>query len=191
MKNLIPIILFALAVSFSSCSGDNSSPQQKATSAPSTQNKQNKYAEWISFDKGLEKAKVDKKNIIVDFYTDWCHWCKVMDEKTFKEPGINQKLVERFVTVRLNAEDGSQTASYKGKTYSNIELTQAFGVRGFPSLLFMDMNGEIITIVPGYVPAETFLYILDYIDQECYKKQMPFDEFMKKKGECEDRTQKN
>jgi len=190
MKNIIFVMFLAIAITFSNCTGDNTSKQEKSKSSSSTETKQTKQAEWLSFDKGLAKAKADKKNIIVDFYTDWCHWCKVMDEKTFRDPGVNQKLVERFITVRLNAEDGAQTASYKGQTFTNIELTQAFGVRGFPSLAFMDMDGEIITLVPGYVPAETFLYLLDYIDQECYKKQMPFEEFMKKKGECEDRTEK-
>ena len=128
--------------------------------------------------------------MLVDFYTDWCHWCKVMDEKTFQEPKVNAKLADRFITVRLNAEDKSKTATYKGNTFNNIELTRAFGVKGFPSLAFIDPDGEVITLVPGYVPAETFFYLLEYIDQECYKKQMPFDEFMKRKGECEEDSEK-
>ena len=110
---------------------------------------------WISFDEGLAKANIEKKHMIVDFYTDWCHWCKVMDEKTFNDAKVNKKLKERFITVRINAESRSETATYKGKTFSNVELTQAFGVKGFPSLAFLNPDGDIITIVPGYVPAET------------------------------------
>ena len=90
--------------------------------------------------------------------------------------------------MRINAESESETATYKGKTYTNLELTRAFGVNGFPSLAFLNPDGEIITIVPGYIPAETFIYILDYIDQECYKKQMSFQEFMKRKGDCNNQT---
>ena len=134
---------------------------------------------WIGFDDGLAKAQKENKSILVDFYTDWCHWCKVMDEKTFNESTVKGKLEERFVTVRLNAEDKNSTASYKGDSYTNVQLTQAFGVTGFPTLAFLDPGGEIITTVPGYVPAETFLHILNFIDQKMYEKNVSFDDFVK------------
>jgi thioredoxin-related protein len=138
---------------------------------------------WIGFDEGLAKGKTENKNIIVDFYTDWCHWCKVMDEKTFHEKNVAEKLKNRFVTVRINAEDEKQSATYKGQTFNNVQLTQAFGVTGYPSLAFLEPNGDIITVIPGYVPPETFIYILDYVDQKLYEKKMPFDEFLKKQQE--------
>lgn len=185
MKNF-GLILFLIAfITASSCSGNGEDKSQAKKTDAKT-----KTAVWISFDEGLAKAKSENKNILIDFYTDWCHWCKVMDEKTFQESTVNQKLAERFITVRLNAEDKTKTATYKGQTFNNIELTQAFGVKGFPSLAFLTPDGEIITMVPGYVPAETFIYILKYIDQGCYKQQMSFEEFMKKKGECEDPDEK-
>lgn len=122
--------------------------------------------------------------MIVDFYTDWCHWCKVMDEKTFQDSTVARKLQQRFVTVRINAESPSDTVNFQGQRFTNIELTQAFRVTGFPSLAFISPEKEVITVIPGYVPAEPFGYLLDYIDQECYKKQMSFEEFMKRKGNC-------
>ena len=39
--------------------------------------------EWYTFDKGVDQAKKENKLLVVDFYTDWCHWCKVMDKETF------------------------------------------------------------------------------------------------------------
>ncbi len=134
---------------------------------------------WIGFDEGLARAKKENKNIVVDFYTDWCHWCKVMDEKTFQEENVKKKLQKRFVTVRLNAEDANATATYKGNSYTNVQLTRAFGVTGYPTLAFLEPDGDIITTVPGYVPAETFVYILDFIDQKMYEKNVSFDEFVK------------
>jgi thioredoxin-related protein len=183
MRRLFIILILSIGIIASNCSGgsDAKSEQQKAKTVSTNVTK----AEWLGFDKGLAKAKSEKKNMIVDFYTDWCHWCKVMDEKTFSDAEVNKKLVKDFVAVRIDAEDDSKTATYKGKTLTNVELTRAFGVRGFPSLAFIDPEGEVITIIPGYIPAETFSYLLDYIHEACYKKQMSFDEFMKKKGECE------
>ncbi len=190
MRNIVFVMILVMLMVVGGCSDNNASDskQKEAQVKTTAQNAPEVEVEWLSFDKGVAKAESENKNMIIDFYTDWCHWCKVMDEKTFNDAGVSKVLAEKYITVRLDAEDGSQTANYKGQTYTNIELTRAFGVRGFPSIAFLDKQGEVITLVPGYVPAETFVNLLDYIDQECYKKQMSFDEFMKKKGECDDKT---
>ena len=115
---------------------------------------------WVNFNKGLEQAQKEKKNIVVDFYTDWCHWCKVMDQKTFKDKNVAVKLKE-FVMIRLNAESDDSSLKYKDETYTNAEFTRSLGVNGFPTLAFLNPKGEVITVVPGYVPPETFLNILN------------------------------
>jgi thioredoxin-related protein len=135
---------------------------------------------WVAFDAGMAKAKEEDKPIIIDFYTDWCHWCKVMDEKTFNDKTVKAELEKKFVTIRLNAEDRNATATYDGKTFNNVELTQAFGVTGYPTLAFLESDGTVITTLPGFVQPEQFLPILSYIEQKMYAKQMPFEEFLKK-----------
>jgi len=187
MKKYFPfLIILIIAVFAISCSDVDS--QAKSTKKNVAEDKITKPMETnfiLSFNDGVAKAAKEKKNMIVDFYTDWCHWCKVMDEKTFNNDSVATKLSERFVTVRINAEDPSGTAIFKDQTMNNVELTRAFGVRGFPSLAFISSEQEIITLIPGYVEADMFYNILEYIDKECYKKQMSFEDFMKKKGDCE------
>ena len=136
---------------------------ESATSEPSSKAKKVK---WYSFNEGLTLAEKENKSVLVDFYTSWCHWCKEMDEKTFSDPRVARRLKEKFVPVRLDAESTQEKVTYKGKTYTNADLTQAFGVRGFPTIGFLDHKGEPITIVPGFVPAETFVYMLEYIDKD-------------------------
>lgn len=138
---------------------------------------------WVSFNDGIKKAKLEKKFVLVDFYTDWCHWCKVMDQKTFQDPAVAKKLQQSFVTVRLNPEKKGESVTFKDKTYTNAEFTQAFGVTGYPSLAFLDAQGNVITMVPGYVEAKEFIQILEFIDQRCYEKQVSFEDF-KKSGSC-------
>ncbi len=140
---------------------------------------------WLKFNPALEKAAKEDKAILVDFYTDWCHWCKVMDEKTFGEAKVAQKLKERFVTVKLNAEDTNETVSYDNQTFTNPDFTRSFGVTGYPALAFLDSKGKPITLVPGYIPADQFINILDWIDQKCYEKEVSFDDFVKNGG-CKD-----
>jgi len=180
---LVSSLIITTIFIFINCSAEPENNEQ--TAAKKEQGRISKVT-WLSFNEGLEKAAKEKKNILIDFYTDWCHWCKVLDEKTFRDPAVARKLSERFVTIRINAESKTESVRYKGKNFTNIELTRAFRITGFPSLGFLDQNGDVITLVPGYVPPETFIYILDYIEKECYKTKMSFEEFMKRKGECEE-----
>lgn len=179
-------MLIILLMAIVGCSGEKqeSIAQTKLKSENKIENVSAKNF-TLTFNDGLEKATKENKNMIVDFYTDWCHWCKVMDEKTFSNDSIANKLSNRFVTVRLNAEDAKQSVTFKGRTFNNIELTRAFGVNGFPSLAFISPEHEVITVMPGYIPAEQFTYILDYIDQKCWEKKMTLDEFIKRMGDCD------
>jgi thioredoxin-related protein len=140
---------------------------------------------WQSFNTGMARAEKEGKPVVIDFYTSWCRWCKVMDEKTFSDPEVARYLGERFVSIRINAEDVAERLTYKDKEYTPVTLTRRFGVRGFPSIAYLDTAGDLITVVPGYIPKETFLPMLRYIDKECYKQKMTFEEFLKKKEECD------
>jgi thioredoxin-related protein len=145
---------------------------------------------WVGFDQGFALSQKLGKPMLIDFYTDWCHWCKVMDEKTFNNPKVKAFLKAHFIAVRIQAEDKNAHLTYKGKKYNHVEFSKAAGVRGYPSLAFLDKKGELITIIPGYVPAETFLPILKYIRKECYLKKISFDDFLKKQDECDKKKTK-
>jgi thioredoxin-related protein len=172
MKN-VAVIAIMLLTAFSGCGADEAGEGSAAEN------------DWLSFGEGIELAEREQKPVVIDFYTSWCRWCKVMDEKTFSDPEVAAYLSEHFVSIRLNAESRTEKFSFKGREYTPVELTRAFGVRGFPSLAYLDRDGELITIVPGFVPKDTFLPFLHYIQKECYKQQMTFEDFLKKKEECE------
>lgn len=165
--------IFALILLLIGCGGKESADTQVTTNA------------WVSFNEGLARAMKEHKPVVIDFYTSWCKWCKVMDEKTFSKPEIASYLGEHFVSIRINAENSTDRLTYEGKTYTPVELTRHFRVNGFPSLAYLDREGKLITVVPGFVPPETFFPLLRYINKECYKQQMTFEEFMKRKEECE------
>lgn len=124
------------------------------------------YHDW---DAGMAAAREQNRPILVDFYTDWCKWCTVMDEETFSDPAIKQKFAEDWIMIKINAEDKVKQGTFKGKTMTYRELTQAFGVQGYPSYVFIDNNGEPANIVSGYREKEPFAAILDYFRDEVYK----------------------
>ena len=92
--------------------------------------------QWKSIDEA-SKAKIGTKLYFVDFYTDWCGYCKKMDRQTFTDPTVAKILNKYYYPVKFNAES-SQTVQWAGKTYRPAggrgrahEL--AAGQRGYPS----------------------------------------------------------
>lgn len=139
---------------------------------------------WYEFDEGMTHSVKESKPVFIDFYTDWCHWCKVLDEKTFSDVDVQKYMEENFVKIKVNAEDRRDEQTYNGITMSSAELAKAFGVTGYPALAFLDKEQKLVTLVPGFLPPERFIHVLKYMKEECYTKDVSFEDFMKKG--CED-----
>ena len=50
---------------------------------------------WIELKNNVEITNNGKK-IILDLYTDWCGWCKVMDRNTFTDPDVIENINNNF-----------------------------------------------------------------------------------------------
>ena len=59
--------------------------------------------EWIELDNNVEYTNNGKK-IIIDLYTDWCGWCKVMDKNTFTDSEVVSIINKNFSPLKFNAE---------------------------------------------------------------------------------------
>ena len=101
-----------------------------------------------SLDAATRAARAGKKLVLVDFYTDWCGYCKKLDAEVFPDPRV-VKAVGAVVPVKLNAER------------EGLTLAQRFGVTGFPTLLFLDETGGEIARIGGYMPAAPFASEVD------------------------------
>lgn len=169
---LIPVILFsfgALALSL----------RVHATkSLTASDESKSKKINWATFDQGVELARKEKKILVVDVYTDWCHWCKVMDKDTFGNSEVVAFARENVIMAKLNAET-SEKFKFRETTYSGRELATMFGVISFPTTIFMNSDGELITSVSGFIPADNFVLILKYLSGSWHEK-MKFDEFKEK-----------
>lgn len=124
------------------------------------------YHDW---NEGLAAALEQHKPVLIDFYADWCEWCKVMDEVTFSDSTVAAKLADRWVSIRIDTENVQASGMFRGESKNYNEMATFFGVQGLPSFLFIDKNGEPITVVSGYHEAPGFMVILDFIEQEIYK----------------------
>lgn len=135
---------------------------------------------WLSYDKGLEIAKKQKKHLIVDFYTSWCGWCKRMDKDTYTNNEVKKLLTDNYVAVKLNAES-NKSLSINGKNVTERQVAQDFRVSGFPTTCFLKPDGERIACLPGYAGPEHFSNILSYIKDKAYEKEMRLEDYIKEK----------
>lgn len=139
-----------------------------------------KELKWHSFSEGLKLAKAENKKVLIDVYTDWCEWCKKMDEEVYTDSKVINYLSSKFVLIKLNAESEAKH-TFEGREYSEMELAYIFGVEGFPTTIFIREDMQPITAVPGYFPADIFMKILTFIGDDYYLK-MNFDEYLEKTG---------
>ncbi len=120
---------------------------------------------WYSFEEGYAKAVKEGKILLVDAYTDWCGWCKVMDRKTYADPVIIAKLNQSFICVKLNPELEA-TYAFKDKNWRGNELLQFLGngsVTGFPTTIFWPnpASDNDRFVQPGFLPPNDFSSLLD------------------------------
>jgi thioredoxin-related protein len=138
---------------------------------------------WTTFSNGLELAKQTNKRILIDVYTDWCGWCKRMDQDVYRNEEVAAYLDRQFVLVKLNAES-SNPLTFEGKPYTEMSLASSIGINSYPTTVFAETDGSIITPVAGYIEAGSFLEVCKFIGDGFYKK-MSWQEFQENKGKEE------
>lgn len=138
---------------------------------------------WYKYDKALEIAKEDNKHVIAYFTTVWCGYCKMMQRTTFKDPAVVAIMTNDFVLAWTDGDSKNvlKVADKSGKIVDMTErqLTKSFGVRGYPTFIFLKPDGTGIAPVSGYWKADKFKIALEYISSGSYEK-MQFSEFSAK-----------
>jgi thioredoxin-related protein len=78
---------------------------------------------WMTLSEAMEKVKTQPRPIIMDFYTDWCGWCKQMMRTTYANPDVAQYLNANFYPVKFNAET-RETIEYLGQKYAPVDTSK-------------------------------------------------------------------
>jgi thiol:disulfide interchange protein len=99
----------------------------------------------------LAQAKLKRKYVLADVYTDWCGWCKRLDRDTFANPQMMSYLNTKWVCAKINAE-----GSAEGK-----EVASKYRVSGFPCALVFDPSGKFIGKLSGYFKPDDYQKALE------------------------------
>ena len=97
-------------------------------------------------------ALSDDKIIMIDFYTDWCAPCKLLDSDTFTNEEVIQYLDNNFIPIKINAE-----SEY------GMPLYEKFKGTGYPMIIFLDKEKNEIDRFYGFYPPNDFILKLNNI----------------------------
>ncbi|MCY0978083.1 thioredoxin family protein [Chryseobacterium wangxinyae] len=100
----------------------------------------------IPFKDLIAKAKKENKLVFIDAYASWCGPCKMMEKNVFTKKTVGDFYNKNFINARIDMEKG------EGR-----EVAQKFGVRSYPTYLFLNGDGELVSQNYGYMEENIFL----------------------------------
>lgn len=118
-----------------------------------------------TIEEAVQVATSEDKQILVQFTgSDWCKWCIKLNNEVFYQDDFEAYAKENMVLVKLDFPR-SVPQSDAVKEY-NRSIATKYGVRGFPTILLMDKEGNVV-LQTGYQPGGAKAYV-DHI-KEAYK----------------------
>ena len=126
-----------------------------------------KNISWNDYTPGMALAEKQGKSIFLYFHAPWCGYCVKLKKETFTDDRVKAYLNDHFVSIGVDTD-------------KRKKLARQWGVRGLPTLWFLDANGTKINNLPGFVGADQLLSILQYIHTQSYKT-MNFQEYVQQK----------
>jgi thioredoxin-related protein len=134
-------------------------------------------------DSGFAAGKDAHKLVLVDVYTDWCGYCKKLDEDTFTDPSLINYLNQKFVCVKANAEDHE----------AGQRLGRQYKVHGFPTALIFDEKGTFLGKFSGYTSAPGYQSLIEKVlnNPVAPETNKSFSSNTKDSGDSSDDSQTN
>ncbi|HVE82594.1 MAG TPA: DUF255 domain-containing protein [Myxococcales bacterium] len=98
----------------------------------------------------LERAAAEHRLVLLDVGAVWCHWCHVMDEKTYRDPAVVAQVQRGYLPVRVD-QDAEPALSVRYEAW------------GWPATVILRPDGVELVKFKGYVPAPRMASLLEAV----------------------------
>jgi uncharacterized protein YyaL (SSP411 family) len=119
---------------------------------------------WVDFNTGMAQAEAEGKIAIIDCYTEWCGWCKVMDKSTFSNDTVIRQVSADFIAIKFNPELDLKYDVGTQDSVTGQQLLMALSNNspsGYPTFFFLVPQNKKMFQVPGYQDVSKFTATLD------------------------------
>ncbi len=137
-----------------------------------SQKKDKTKVTWQSVATVQQLHAEQKKPIIIDVYTDWCMYCKVMDNTIWNDGKVSGYIKDHFYAIKFDAESKEPEdwfgQTYEYKTTYKVHMLAALWLGGnmvYPSTVILPVSGEPI-VVPGVLKKKEIEPILVYFGEQ-------------------------
>ena len=141
--------------------------------------------QWLTIPEMQAAYRKNPKPILVDVYTSWCGWCKVMDKETYKNEKVASYINQKYYAVKFDAES-KDSVEWNGKKYGYSEQNKVnemavylmYGQMSYPTTVFLSSLDAKPAPLAGYLKPKEIESPLKFFGEGAYKTKN-FPEFMK------------
>ncbi len=106
---------------------------------------------WLHSDTdAFAQARAQHRFVILYLEAVWCHWCHVMDEKTYGDAAVRAVLDAHYVPLRIDQD-------------SRPDLSNRYRDYGWPATVIFAADGTEIAKRQGFVEPERFAKLLNAV----------------------------
>lgn len=130
---------------------------------------------WFTdYDEAVKVSRATSKPMVLLFTgSDWCSWCKKLDQEVLKTADFAEVAGDKFVFVLLDFP--LNTTAPANLTAQNKKLQKEFNIQGFPTIIILDSQQKKIG-TSGYRPGggkQYAQYLLKLVDDHgVYQNKM-------------------
>ena len=99
-----------------------------------------------TWDEALSRSKAEDKIIFVDAFAKWCGPCKRMAANTFTNQTVGEFFNKNFICMQIDMEEEM-----------GLKFRDKYPVSAFPTLFFIDEDGEVVQKSVGAKDPESIL----------------------------------
>lgn len=110
-------------------------------------------AEWMTdLEAAKSKAAAENKAVLIDFTgSDWCGWCIRLRKQVLDTPAFEAYAKDKFVLMEV---DVPQNPKFDPVLRArNEKLCEQFGVEGFPTIMVLTPQGDVVGGFSGFKPS--------------------------------------
>ncbi len=175
-KQIILALALLLVLTLVSCNKQESEqPHQSDTEQTTEASKQGNAPNFAVLDedgKRVELTDFYGKPVVLNFWATWCGYC-VMEMPDFNKaygeyPEVAFMMIDATDGVYETVDMAKEFVAAKGYSFDIYfdvlgQAAYAYQVTGYPTTVFIDANGDVVSIQTGMISYETLIEGLELI----------------------------